>query len=700
MKFETLGAAANFARGTRVAYRTESCQKGGIKNLLGMCECSSAVFAGELITAGPPPPPTTAPPATTKTAAPTQCAGDYEGPIADRKTEKKDQLKCDGKTAAKSGACVGMSLKQCTDKCTSDKLCKAFSFMTEKKSCFLSTSSITSTLQDTSAKLSATWNHFVKSKECSERTTEATSPVTTAQATTESPLDGVIVGSECAEGIKTAAIEKKCQEKCDQQHECEGYLLYWEPTDTIGHCQQALANKAGNNPFDVLPQCDDQYNTKCAKCSTHDSCQPICDNTNATSPESCFACLPCLHPLVKQEQCAGLYSLAGNDPIEPVVSCVLLQNVCDDDTKDCLNDGNVTGGISANITRGISKLKTLSSANKYQQYPTATSTATSSVSSTATSTVSTTETMTGTSTDTSSGTSTATTSGESTATTSGTSTVTSSGTATEVSTQTTSQTTTMTTTTTATSTVSETVTVTVTTTATSTVTTNGPDYNYRVVYESFEGESAGRRFGNAFSKKDRIFYLRYDVNDQDKGMQNRDFVLGMCKSRCEEERTCMGVFLWKQDHHVPKNKRKHKNRPTGYSCVGLGAGTVFGNFFSYSNFATELAQASALNSTLRHENNPMISKIFKEDDGVLTSAANVPGCTGEGCVIQGFTGESVSLAKRISCGDECTYYTGACIHRATGFCMDEVPGTAQCLQGFDHCNQEYFCNWAGCPKKK
>merc|ERR1712086_261382 len=179
-----------------------------------------------------------------------------------------------------------------------------------------------------------------------------------------------------------------------------------------------------------------------------------------------------------------------------------------------------------------SKLKTLNSANKYQQYPTATSTAT------------TTETMTGTSTDTSSGTSTATTSGESTDTTSGTSTVTSSGTATEVSTQTTSQTTTMTTTTTATSTVSETVTVTVTTTATSTVTTNGPDYNYRVVYESFEGESAGRRFGNAFSKKDRIFYLRYDVNDQDKGMQNRDFVLGMCKSRCEEERTCMGVFLW------------------------------------------------------------------------------------------------------------------------------------------------------------
>ena len=133
---------------------------------------------------------------------------------------------------------------------------------------------------------------------------------------------------------------------------------------------------------------------------------------------------------------------------------------------------------------------------------------------------------------------------------------------------------------------------------------------------------------------------------------------------------------------MPEAKRKHSQRPTGYSCVGLGADTVYGNFYSYENFVLETPSAEALNSTLTHEEYPLVAKII-------------------GGNIQGFTGESVSRVKRITC-NTCTFYSGACIHTETGFCMDEVPGTAQCLEGFRHCNEEFFCNTLntpGCVKK-
>lgn len=723
LEFETLGKGKdfNFARGTRVAYRTESCQKGGIKNLLGMCECTGAVFAKEEITVGPPPPPTTTGPATTVTIA-VNCDGrNYEGPLENRKALKSDQLKCEGANSnQKTGACFGMTKGACAAKCTAESSCKAYSYKDDGGNCFLSTSNTTDKLQITSTGKKPAWNHYVKSKACLERTTAKATASTTPSTGSISPLDGVIVGSECLPETSYDDIESACETKCTQQHECEGYLLYWEEKDTVEKCQSILESKQVD-PFEELALCGSAYNSKCAKCSTHDSCQelknvttgePICSNVDASSDRECFACLPCLHPTVKNDKCSALYSSVVDDKtVDEVVGCILLQNVCTDNTKGCLNDGgNSTGGLPAGMRRGVSKWKEISTRNDYEQYPTHTSTATSTGTSTATSTATSSLASTATTTATSTAFSTETTSGTSTATSTGVSTETTSATSSQTMTRVTTKTFTSTQTTTATSTVTTTARSTVTTTATSTAITKGPDYEYVKVYETGLPNQpfAGRRFGNAFNKQDRIFYLRYDIHDQDKGMQDKENVLGMCKERCSEERLCMGVFIWNQEHHVKKEDRRFQGRPTGYSCVGLNADAVHGNFFSYAttsasavfkrtyaDFVTEIEQAGSLNSTLRHEDNPLVSKIFKEGDSPME---NVPNCIGVGCVIQGFTGESESHAKRIECDDKCTYYTGACIHAESGFCMNEVPGTAQCLKGFQHCNEEFFCNWDGCKK--
>jgi hypothetical protein len=133
----------------------------------------------------------------------------------------------------------------------------------------------------------------------------------------------------------------------------------------------------------------------------------------------------------------------------------------------------------------------------------------------------------------------------------------------------------------------------------------------------------------------------------------------MCASD-EYRRVCQGVFIWKQSTHVAAESenlpRKKQFSEDSYAAVGLTTGGseasgVYGNYFSYDDMF-------GINALL-HKERFVVRESF----------------------------ESESWAKATLCpADLCTYYSGACVHVETGFCMDEVPGTAQCLAGFRHCN--------------
>lgn len=155
-----------------------------------------------------------------------------------------------------------------------------------------------------------------------------------------------------------------------------------------------------------------------------------------------------------------------------------------------------------------------------------------------------------------------------------------------------------------------------------------------------------------------------------------------CQARCTEDPLCLAIFVWNQLDHVPLADRTNMEpgTKTGYSCAGLTSANVYGNFASYDNYfgnlnAAELALAySVVNTTLTQEEDPLISDL-----------------------VNGFKGSSLSIVKQFvwnKAGTNkgpCTQgkvngnpYNGACLHEETGFCMEEIPGTAQCMDGFVH----------------
>lgn len=148
-------------------------------------------------------------------------------------------------------------------------------------------------------------------------------------------------------------------------------------------------------------------------------------------------------------------------------------------------------------------------------------------------------------------------------------------------------------------------------------------------------------------------------------MQNKGKVIQMAKEECNGDRACLGVFVWYGNDHVEAEQRLPNRPGNGYNAVGLSSPGVFGNYFSYDLFVLD-TDVTALNST--------------KADYHLRSGDN-----------QAFTGDSESWIKLISCPG-CSLYSGPCIHEQSGFCMEEVPGTTNCLPGFTHCNQEYYDN--------
>jgi hypothetical protein len=212
------------------------------------------------------------------------------------------------------------------------------------------------------------------------------------------------------------------------------------------------------------------------------------------------------------------------------------------------------------------------------------------------------------------------------------------------------------------------------------VTTLPPDVEYVVVYQTvsagFLRDANNRRFGNAFKKSDRVFYKKFDGSDE---MSDIRSTRAMCEEECTIQRDCLGVFTWNQLDHVPLDKRMKPFKKTGFSCVGLKSPRVYGDYFSDAGAYPEINQYAkakveeiiAANSTDLSYRLRAKSVLFGDD------------------FEQTFTGDSISSIKRVRCRN-CKFYEGSCMHEATGFCMDEVPGSAKCVAGFTHCNLHYF----------
>lgn len=377
----------------------------------------------------------------------------------------------------------------------------------------------------------------------------------------------------------------------------------------------------------------------------------------------------------KCEELLSKYKLVPGEPFDDLTDNEVASLQAFDCNDPVLKLGKSPyGGLVNQESRGVSFMKTFSYAMpsttpSTTAMSTGTTTGTSSASTSETTSGTTSETSTATSTITSSAISSDTSTATSTVTTTAFSSVTSTGTTTVTSTETVSLTTTVTPTSTA------------TTSATSTVTTLPPDVVYKVVYSTisrgFMKDVNNRRFGNAFKKSDRVFYKKFDGSN---AMKNIETTRALCEEECTIQRDCLGVFTWNQIDHVPKDKRMKPDKPTGFSCVGLKSPGVYGDFFSdagdypvieqYAKTAIEEMRAG--NSTDLSYRLRAKSELQYGDD-----------------MEQTFTGDSISSIKRVRCRN-CRWYSGSCLHEASGFCMDEKPGTAQCLKGFTHCNLHYY----------
>jgi hypothetical protein len=506
---------------------------------------------------------------------------------------------------------------------------------------------------------------------------------------------------QCASSEEDALDQ--CQEMCAQQHECIGVWYYFDPNDTLSKCNElrrATIDAVGNDAFDRMPRCKTGGTVR-------DMCDSIFCNTDEVCNFQTLTCEKCITREVKSIKCDALYSLSPPEAInigevaKPIRKCAMLTGLCTDGSEVCLKDAELftpetkfrsislaqviigppgptpepttTATTTATWTESTTGTSTPASSQTTTEITTVTVTPGSTYTTTAHSTVTTTATITDLSTETTTMESTA----SSTPSTTGSSTITSA----PASTTTTSRTTVTSTT------ITETSSTTTSSTETSTTTTIGPDFTYKKVYSTSgvsnsDGDAAvvGRRFGNAFSHQDRLFVISYDGTSKMRSLNGAE---NQCKLRCSKDPFCLGVFSWRQADHVPLAQRSDPSISTGFSCVGLTSERVYGNYFSYDNHAeTYSGSLNRLNSSTNVIPPPLLGFEFAADKK------------------HGFIGDSISTIKTVDCGDLCTVWStktnkafrGPCLHRQTGFCMDEVPGTAQCIRdpAFEHCNLVHY----------
>lgn len=231
-------------------------------------------------------------------------------------------------------------------------------------------------------------------------------------------------------------------------------------------------------------------------------------------------------------------------------------------------------------------------------------------------------------------------------------------------------------------------------------------------------------------KCDRLFHLRYDGSD---GMKSLDAAEAKCKVKCEDNPLCLAVFTWKQSAHKATADRLKPSKETGYACVGLTSARVYQNYFSYDGYITtldadQLKVAQSGNYTLLEKGDGTESgeyaliasevygfsghsrSIIKEflwdpyvdPDNKIDCKGSAATATKSTCdatkQCEWSTVASVAscqpkpkvLKCKIGSGTSVGAYNGACKHKQTGFCMEEIPGTAKCMAGFEHAGEEYI----------
>lgn len=742
------------AIGQRQASSTQTgCHEGGIKQVLGLCACTkeaaptttTATTITTLFVAPTEPASTTT---TITTANPYQCVGSsgFRGPMVGHKgaSELLDEAKLD--------TLLDLSVAACADVCALNTACHEFGYRVGSKvgsnsgsKCLLYNYEISKLANG--LQTGKPYDHYFFDFECvvtTKPTTIATTEGATTAAATTTLASGVaklsfkqvILGPQCL--ASTTNQIGTCESRCASQHECRGVFYFFEPTDTLLDCEQQRVKSiiAGEgDAFDRMAQCVDasDANNKDEECGCADneSCFPDSALANAT-----YTCRPCVTEYVKQKKCEALYKLtqdkknvAGVDA-EPVKGCVMLTDLCDDASGDECLRYDLSDLASESALRSISLKKkvvgevattTPTSTATSTVDTTATMTAASSVTTTVTTTVGTTPSTTMHSTVTSTASNTGTTTPSATAmttvTTTAESTVTTTPTATPITTVTTTESTTpaTTVTSTATSTDDTSPTSTPTTTPTSTTsssstktsttittttgtstTTTAPDITWKVVYETSgkgDGTKVGRRFGNAFKKSDRRFHLKYDGSKQLNSLNGAE---SACKVECAKDPLCLAIFAWRQDHHVAAAKRQSK-KDTGFSCVGLTSKYVYENYFSYDNYMGGLTSAE-LSVALAETNYTILEKggnlfeypMLADDENGFSGSSR---STIKEFLWDANPGDANYATRPRKCkiGTTATgVYNGACKHMYTGFCMEEIPGTAQCLPGFEHAGAMYI----------
>jgi hypothetical protein len=548
-----------------------------------------------------------------------------------------------------------------------------------------------------------------------------------------------IVNGQCLFGEPREQIDV-CQANCAKQHECVGVFYYFNPLDNLVDCEKA--RKASmpakgkdkfTDLFDRMATCNTTENSRCSNtCADYQLC------SNAESTDGSYECIPCISQVTKVQKCDALYNIAttagsklkaGADA-EPLTSCVMLTALCTGD--DCLKlteesflrsisfekkiigenamttpATTMTSTPTSTVTTSVTTSETSTPTSTMVSTPSVTvvSTATTTATSTATETITSTYTNTTVSSTTTTYTNTTVTSTSTTATTTtttATSTTTTTGSTTTITTTSmTSSTTTASTTTTSTGT-------TTTGTTTTGTTTTAAYIRYKTVYDT-KPSGMGRRFGNAFKSEDRRFLVKYD-GTRDMGYLGRVESDGTingagkrCQTLCNEDPLCLAIFVWNQLDHVAMADRTNPDKP-GFNCAGLTSQAVYGNYYSQDNYIGGLSDAEL--SIAKEE-----GLLTVEEDSLISDTR------------QGFKGQSLSIVKEflwntraqctVSSSGDCYVsntaelgpckvgsikadgvngvpYNGACLHPATGFCMEEVPGSAQCLSGFVHRGKQYI----------
>lgn len=240
-KFATASEESAFATGAFHTATISNCERGSIKNLLGLCNCDARRQGKQQITSTSTLPTSTF--AETSTAKPTEClpvitvqldpsssvrtiqAGRYKQFRDDNGGTGYKAIETDWITSSDQSTMEG-----CAAACDAERGCESFSFRLPTNprgaKCILSKSS-SEQLDPTEA-----FNHYIVHSDCLESTTEASTTATTTTTvgqTYQNIVEGApqnLVGTTCMPELSQSGdlyTVAKCEAMCKAQYECTGF---------------------------------------------------------------------------------------------------------------------------------------------------------------------------------------------------------------------------------------------------------------------------------------------------------------------------------------------------------------------------------------------------------------------------------------------------------------------------------------------